>query len=1496
MKKTRWKTGQTGQITLKNEEKIAANALPSFFLAVSSPHDIHKSPCPETRTMKNNIASLLLLVCSLICSPHTLHAQEAFSQLSVQTGLAHSDANSVVQDADGLIWIGTLAGLQSYDGYELKAYDYYPKGQKVFESHNRIMSMTVAADRLWIGSESGLTCFHQPTRRYVPIHFMGEAPSDIQEVAANSKGTLLAVGTTRGSFFYEIRHDTLRELKWSHAALQSACRRLHDFQFDNDCVLAISGHEVVRLLATGGMLRSKGQWAANSLLPPHERLTAMRYTAGHLYLRTQKAFYRFPLKATDTMPRIDQRKQADLSALLPEHADLAGNHFVVTPSDELWGAFAQGLFKVEHPFSGSPRLRTYLNEGRIDPFAKLKVNSLIIDTFNNLWVATGSRGVFHHNLTPSKFSNLGEQDFHRKGMDHCEIISITGQPDGTVWFIAEYARLFRFSPRSGNFNAVALPFTKLAGFYLQNVEASRDGIHLYLGTSNGVFIYHTQTGAMRKLSVPPGHIASNASISDLQEDRFGRLWMGIWGEGLICLRNPLGDAVTDFLFSTESTPELASNYILQVKLYGTFVYASTTKGLHRIRLNLDGSIGNTSTYKVKEDISNGSLSSNYIASIDCVNDSLCWVGTIGGGLCRMVIHSDSDNDYTALTYTTENGLTTNDCEIVMTDKQGNVWIGGSNDICRLDAKKGIIETYGVADGLTDNAYKVNVSYKANDETFYMGGLYGLSYFHPQVLMPMKRAHRLMWTALFVNNHRVAPLQPMGENKHVILGETIDRVSGIRLHHDENNFALSFAALGYEQSEQVMYRCRLKGFQTGWQHLNHASHQVYYSDLPYGDYLLELQLSTDKGYTWQAGKRELKVSILPPIWWSTPAKWAYLLLSLLAISTLYKRYAKVKKLRKENESQKRMLAEEDARYQAKMQFFVNASHELKTPLTLMLLAAESLPEGPKGEAMEKDLTGRARHTIIRNVKRMLALIAELIDIHKHDLKLTQLDLQRVDFNALTTHLAEEMKLWATQKEISLCFSPAADNIVLYADTGRMAKMLLNLFSNAIKYTEPHGTVEISLQRGMVADVRPYYPSVHTEGSIEPATPICLLRVKDTGVGISPESIHRIYERFFQVSGSSDRHLGSGIGLAIVKNVVLEHKGQIVVSSKRNVGTEFIVALPLEAKAEDSAGTPPAPICGLDEFIAELYMEHQPIDNTTLPSQPSMATQQEPLRTLLIVEDNAELQRMLREQLSDAYHIISAENGREGLELCLEHFPDLILSDVMMPEMDGIEMCRRLKNNLSTAVIPLIMLTAKENLESQLEGYESGADLYLPKPFSLKLLKVNIERLLKQREQWMANYCPNNPTKEENLTDKTEEELSYMEAELSPSALEEKTDTSHTMPNEEENEDSGLQRKLKELIEEQMADPELSPEKIASALCLSRSKLYRSCNRIDGLSLADYVKKARLDKAAYLFKNTSMNISEVMFEVGLVNNSHFTKIFKQRFGITPSEFKRKDFSIP
>jgi len=1411
------------------------------------------------RQMKNfRIIPVFVTLVILSCFT-TVSGSDRFKQLSINNGLAHADANCIAQDSTGIIWIGTYAGLQSFDGYSLTHYDYYLSGQKIYKSHNRIRTLVCAGRYLWVGTESGLACFDVKDCRYVgfrvegsPDGILGEA---VLKLGLEPGSGLMMIKTESGCVLASVKDRAIRILPWRSDEERISAERLGTFAGTDGAVWGCGDRVLMRIVEKGGQASVAAAFHADELALGGETIGGMSFRNDTLCLRTGVSFHRYLVKGGKP------HKDASLH-LEGELEDLRSSErfpFTVSPEGDLWCGSNRDVVEIKYPFSGHPVCRRYLGDDGTDDMFVLRPSAFFVDIYNNVWITTRSRGVYYGSLSDSFLSTVSYDDFRRSGLYGSEVLSVCEHPDGSVYMLAGYRNLLRYFPATGKMERIVLH--GIGNLFLQSLALGREG-HIFIGSSNGIFVHETSTGRTYPLST--GNASYDAllktSISYMQLDGKNRLWVSTWGRGLFCIGQPEDAPRVAFRIGSDTDPGTLSDRVGAFIIREDRVLLCTDNGLNRIRLNADGGVRHVSSYRADSSVASP-MSTNYLAAIDAVSDSVYWVGTIGGGLNRLVIRSDKDNDYEAKVYTMDDGLLDNDCEIVMLDRKGRVWIGGNHISC-LYPETGHIDAYG--GGTENKAFKIYVFCKGRSGRMYMGGLYGLTYFDSDVdYLKKDMPSHLVFTELAVNNRRIMPGKEYGGR--IVLEHSLSDTRRVSLGHRQNNFSVAFSILNAGSAPQVIYRYRLDGMDRGWNVLSYGQNKVYFSSLAYGSYKLQVQYSSDNGATWNGSPVELSIRMLPPWWLTLWMKLLYVALVVAGIVYVLRHYLREQKLKQDNEIQKILLAQDDEKYQAKIRFFMNASHELKTPLTLIMLSAEKM-SSRENHSKDTDM-------ILHQTKRMLTLIAELTDFRKTDLGISTLSLESVNMSEILESLYADISVWAENKKIHISCSRDEADIVTDADREKICKLVINLLSNAIKYTGEGGSIEVSLHRGRREEVPVRYPVSYTEGEMRPGTDACILAVADTGVGISADSIRRIYERFFQVAETSRDHLGSGIGLAIVKNIVLQHKGVITVSSERGRGTEFIVALPVvnncaAEKRRESAGF------DFSTFIKENYSELPELEEEAAPAD---GTAGEEAPVMLLVEDNRELSAVLEEYFSGTYNVHVAFNGLEGLKKCGELFPDIIVTDVMMPEMDGVEMCRRIKDNLSTACIPLVMLTAKDNLESQIEGYGSGADLYLSKPFSMRLLDVNLKRLLKQKERIVKSG-----------TVRAVAATGEAEAVATPEVTERPAEE-QSRRSPEEQERQKLVTRLKEIIETHIQETDLSPDFIASELGLSRSALYSKVKRVDGMSLADYVRNRRLEKAAELLLTTVLTVQEVIMETGFTNASHFSKVFRMKYGVSPFEYR-------
>ena len=1408
--------------------------------------------------MKTTLIIPVLFSIFLFIPSKLISADNSFRRLSID---------------NGLIWIGTLSGLQCYDGYTLQTYDYYPREQKVVESHNRIWDMVQYDNLIWIATDTGLTLFDLDKLQYISYvanesKLQDSLSRPIESLFLDKENGYLWIKTKSEMIVTHLKENQITPIDWIEDD-QYLKNNIKEIVCYNNYSWATDGLHLFQIDNIDGVLAVKNEYSTDLLLKPLDFFQSLNIHDNNLFIRSSQGCYKFNL--LDDKLRVAQ--YLEFNQIDPRIPKVTDGKIKVSDNGSLWCTYLEGVFEVIKPFEANTSIKEYLRNTYDTGQSSKKVKDIIIDSYDNLWIATHSLGVFYKTLSDSFFKSLSSLNFQKLGFWQNEIVSITESNPGSYWLVVEHGSLFRYSSETGALEYVDLPIIdSFKQSYYQWVEASTDRTHLYIGTSKGVLIYNLIDKKLRVLT--PLSLEGESftpSVCYLKEDKGGKLWVGTWGNGIYCIDNPLSSPQVILALNTNSKPSLSSNNTTQILVINENVYITTPNGLNKLKLTEDYQLEHLTLYQVRAD-DEKSLSSNYLASIDCENDSTFWVGTIGGGLNRVVLHSNINNDYSAETFRVVDGLQSNDVEIVLVDDSLNVWVGG-HGISRVNHSDHSILTYGMSSGVQNNSYKVNVSLKSASGLFFMGGLNGLNYFEPNNFYFSDElcSYDLVLRSLSVNNEVIEPGKSYKGRQ--ILDCILDKTTGITLNHLQNNFSISFAALGYQLSDQILFRYRLLGLNSEWDELKYTNNEVKFLDLPYNTYNLELQLSCDKGQTWIDGVKKLKIEILPP-WWLS--KWSILGYTLLVLALTYyflRLYMRRQNLEKENEIQKALIQQDQERYQSKMLFFMNVSHELKTPLTLIHLMAEKLSKS-------KHLDGEPS-IILDNTQKMKSLISELIDIHKAELGVSDIHLTSLNFALLVEQVFRQISSWAEDKQIEISFCQNCDEVLISGDRKKLEKMVVNLFSNAIKYTNCGGKINIKLEIGTLSDITPSYGELYSKGASSKSEQVAILIVRDTGIGISEESIRLIYERFFQMKGAQNNHLGSGIGLAIVKSVVLQHNGNISVSSKRSVGTEFIITLPLLNKKEASIlDQNQNNDFYLNQFVDEEYCELEP--KLTKIENRSDSVQEESncdKPSILIVEDHKLLQQTLKEWLSNKYTIYTADNGREGLEKCLSVFPDLIISDVMMPEMNGIELCREVRNNLSIASIPIILLTAKESIQSQLDGYESGADLYIAKPFSMAILSVNIERLLKQRELWYRRDLKDNPQDTPPKIDETIEGDTNSIIKPSERELLEKAEL------------EAMLNKLKRIIESELSDPNLSPDTLAEAMAMSRAKLYRDLKQISDETLSDYVRNVRLEKAAELLRTTTMTVQEIMESVGFINGSHFTKIFKFKYSVPPTEYRKK-----
>lgn len=948
--------------------------------------------------------------------------------------------------------------------------------------------------------------------------------------------------------------------------------------------------------------------------------------------------------------------------------------------------------------------------------------------------------------------------------------------------------------------------------------AEKDG-YILVGTQNGLFRKEKSATSME----PFKGIPSNSVCDMLMKDSKNRIWLCTQNNGLFCFEKgkirqlrPPGSCISIFE-DFDGQLYLCTNEAVGIldPETGDFKKASMPMGqgmgeVYQLTnfkkdILLGYSYNGLFLYNIKNNSvtipdTQSALQQHSCHHYHCLfTDSrgLIWLGTMDG----LNVY-DPANSTTKSFYEKE-GMINNSIRSITEDNLGRMWISTSNGISRIDvaARGGAFDysfySYNSFDGVIATEFLPRSVLKTSYNSLLWGGLDGFNEIDlKQISLPDQPLAVPLFTKLLLSGAEVRENEIYDGNK--ILQQSISSTSEIRLKYFQNFLAFEFSALNYVNPTQTYYRYKLEGADNEWNEIKTTDGVGYanYTNLPPGTYHLKV-FAANNNRQWGKQYAMLTVTITPPFWKTV---WAYALYCSLILASLYfsiSYYIRHNKKKMEQQQQADL-------EQMKYSFFTNISHELRTPLTLIITPLDSILAKTNNELLKKQLTG-----IQKNANELLKLVNQLLDFRKLEIRGETLELSYCNICDFVDATAFSFKEMAADNGVEFITECSDENIYTYVDKNKMQKIINNLLYNAIKFT-PHGG-KISL-------------TVHKD----PMAPMIAIDVSDTGVGIPEVDIPHVFDRFYQAKNQGVTNTGSGIGLHLVKEYVQLHNGTIEVESQINEGSTFSVRIPSDLRPEENS-------------VLEAGLEGE-----------------DHLLKLLVVEDNIEFRAFLQEELSEKYTIIVANNGKEGLEKALHHQPDLVITDVMMPEMSGTEFCSLLKKDIQTSHIPVIMLTAKTSDKAQIEGLEAGADAYISKPFNMNILLLRIQHLIEQQEQRKKLF-------KNTIT-------------INAEAL-----TSSKI-------DKGLIDDALHHIEKNMGNTAYSVEQLSKDLCMDRTGLYRKLSAVVGQTPSEFIRSVRLKRAASLLEK-GLPVSEVASLVGFGTTSYFTKCFQEEFGAKPSQYKKQ-----
>ena len=1152
--------------------------------------------------------NLFLLTCMLCASSVSGRADTGlhFRHLTRNEGLLHDNVTCIAQDSIGYIWFGTHRGLNRFDGYLIDSYR-YDNGKINSAYYNRVYNIEIVDHFLWMATEAGIACFDIRKKQYIDVEI--EDPDNLDffsQVRSLKRGYdgLLWFFTDRN----RIRLGKVQDDPAGNRCVISTRKIGDDYEFvsqdnnpkvayDNGGNVWISGKDQICCYSRGSDRELYFAGYAEQITG--RDVKDMCYENGNLWIASWDKIVQYNIL---TVTNIDWIQTIPYSWRNVSTFYL-NDHFIWLGSD--YGVLQIG--KKGNP----PEMREHrhlpLDANSIgnDP------NNIFLDRNNTIWVSTWGAGVSYANTTPKLFQIIDYNTFKSIDVFESEFISsIHKSSDGYVYLGTKFGGISRF--KSKNEKEVE-PFCKATQLLPAVTSIHSDAENIFAAVNNTIVVIGKQSKRVKETLYTTRHVFW------IEFDRFDRLWAATHA-GLECFEKSTGNWIKSFTLSTVSQWGLSTDLLHNIysDREKNELLITSAQGVNRILFKENGDLKNIVCYKAKENGIN-SLSSNFLWPIDKQNDSVYWIGSMGNGLNRLTVIDlpDGSYDYACEVYGREEGAPSDDIESVQVDKYGNVWCGGFSLSC-FDTKLKRFNVFDIDDGLQSYMFGTSSSCKDSDGTLYFGGAKGMNYFMPTPNTTDATTYPVFFSSIYINGK--------------LLNSDIEFSKTLTLHYPDNNFTLNFTSLSFNAGQHIRYRYRLEGYDNEWRYIDMGKEpRVSYQKLPFGTYRLVVGAGGWKD--WRGDLSIMTLLVPPPFWWSWPAKIFYLFLALYLAYLLLKsllRWIQMKQtlsLQTERERQKEEMM------QLKMRFFTDVSHEFKTPLSIINSAIAELNEE------ETDIRANKHFGLIkRNNNKLLKLINELLDFHRADIREAHLKTTYIPVQNFIAQIYDEFSDWATSSGISMTLSMPENEIRLWLDEEHFGKIISNILSNSIRYTEARGRIFIEIATGNAKEQVTHFDSSFKWLDDLYQNNHLMIKVRDTGVGISAESLPKIFERYHQVESKTGKHLGSGIGLALVRSLIRLHRGGIIVSSQRDVGTEIIIALPIddsylskEEKAEESSFE-------LGVYLSDYAVEYEHLDWDNAAKE---ARENKP--TLLLVDDNQEILMILQEHFKQEYNTILAFDG-------------------------------------------------------------------------------------------------------------------------------------------------------------------------------------------------------------------------------------------------------------
>jgi len=1061
-------------------------------------------------------------------------------------------------------------------------------------------------------------------------------------------------------------------------------------------------------------------------------------------------------------------------------------------------------------------------------FSKMKVHNLFQDKAGNIWAGLFQKGVFFSPNNPIKFNYWGNKSYDRNVIGSSCVMSVLKDKNNNLWVGTDNDGIYGIDASGKTRHYPHQNVSKSVSSTIMTMIEDDNGA-IWLGSYiDGLAHFNMQTGSCTYFNNKAGNFVDNTSgnkVVCMAKDNKNRLWVGTNGAGVYVFDISTHTYTEHYSQAETGKYAIPNDWINCVMCdQEGIVWIGTYTGICSI---------DTWNNKIERYTTNNNiLPGNIVFAINKDRKGNLWIGTTEGLACFDIKKKKSK------LFTMADGLPSNVICEILEDEKGNIWLSTHLGISKLIVAKNKFVNYYASDGLQGNEFTKGAAFKSPDGEMYFGGIGGVSYFYPSKISDHRAPLQLYLTGLYILDKTVIKGQKSGG--HEIIDGFISDINTINLSYKDNMFSLEFSTLDFGSPERIYYRYKLENLNANWLRTEQGVNRINFTNISYGTYKLKVRACI---HDIMSEEKEILLIISPPWYQSWWAKTLYLILFLLLAWGITKYI--LNQIKQKQELMRREHAEQIN--EAKLQFFINISHEIRTPMTLIISPLEKLISENTDHEKQK-----VYQMMYRNAQRILRLINQLMDIRKIDKGQIFVKFSETDIIGFIDDLMQTFEYQANKRNIRFEFIHTEPTFNVWIDLNNFDKVLLNILSNAFKFTPENGEITVTL-RGIIGEKE--------KGEI--ISDYFEIVVSDTGIGIEEDKIEKIFERFYQIDNNQTKsNFGTGVGLHLARSLVELQHGTLIARNRTDVtGSEFIIRLPLGKTHLNNSEMEVTEIhpntkAELSSLNAELYDEMADEEYSNVKSKTKYR--------ILVVENEDEIRHYIRKELSDTYKISECTNGKEALEFILREKPHLVISDVMMAEMDGITLCKKLKSNININHIPIILLTAKSTDEDKAEGFEIGADAYVVKPFNVVLLKKLIANLLENRER--LEMKPSDSEQNKSL--------------IKPVVL--------------RSSDQILLEKIMKIINENISDSDLNVEFLASGVGMSRVHMHRKLKELTNQSARDFIKSIRLKQAADLLANQKLNISEVAYALGFSNLSHFSNSFHEFYGMSPTEYAHQNRS--